>query len=369
MLGIWTGLTANLKELVTEYPLAAGTLILFFEELGIPSPVPSDVMMMLAGLRARQGLYPYWLVIVAEEVATVLGTTGLFFFSRRFGRSVVNRYGWLIHLGPDTLAKAEQAIARSGGRAIVIGRIIPGLRIVTPIAAGVLDVPLRTFLPAVALGALLYIMAFTAIGALAGPFALQVLERLALPMGAIASLAAVAFAYVVLRRLKLAAAHAGLGGAGRVTAARIDGLLAGVAALLTTNGVLGVLDFFTRFSSSMPRFVAVEARNGLHLLLGWPAFLLLASLLGAFDERLGADQLPPRRRLLLTAGVPLVFALGVVLVIARSDPATPHGASVWLLALTEVLRWTAFGIALGELLPLDASVHQLPSGRPASATS
>lgn len=361
MLEIWNGLTASLRDLIADYPLAAGTLILFFEELGIPSPVPSDVMMLLAGLRARQGLYSYWFVIVVEEIATVCGTTGLYFFSRRFGRSIVNRYGWLFHLGPDTLAKAERAIARSGGRAIVIGRIVPGLRIITPIAAGVLGVPLRTFLPAVAVGALIYIAFFTALGALAGPLALRLLERLALPLGAIASLAAVALAFVLVRRIRHAALVAGVSGPRRVVAARIDGLLAGVAALLATNGVLGILDFLTRFSASTPRLLAGEPRSGLHLLLGWPAFIALAGLLGVIDEWLGAERLPAQQRILVTAGAPLALTLAIVLVVTWRDATGPHGGGAGVLVLTEVLRWTAFGLALGELFSLDASLHQLPA--------
>src|SRR6185437_6118625 len=50
----------------------------------------------------------------------------------------VERYGRFIHLGPETLARMEGKIQRRGGWAIVLGRIVPGLRIVTPIAAGVL---------------------------------------------------------------------------------------------------------------------------------------------------------------------------------------------------------------------------------------
>lgn len=369
MLDIWNGLTTSLRDLIAAYPLAAGTLILFFEELGVPSPVPSDVMMLLAGLRARQGLYSYWFVIVVEEIATVCGTTGLYFFSRRFGRAIASRYGWLFHLGPDTLARAERAIARSGGRAIVIGRIIPGLRIITPIAAGVLGVPLRTFLPAVALGALIYIAAFTALGALAGPLALGLVERLALPIGAIASLAVAALAVVLVRRIKAAAIAAGVSGPRRVVAARIDGLLAGVVALLATNGVLGILDFLTRFSASTPRLLAGEPRSGLHLLLGWPAFIAIAGLLGVIDEWFGAERLPARRRIFLTAGAPLLLTLLVVLVVTRSDATGPHGAAAGVLVLTEMLRWTAFGIALGELLGLDATVHQLPTTQPEKQAS
>lgn len=369
MLNTWLSLTRNLRDVIAEYPLTAATLILFFEELGIPSPIPSDVLMLLAGARAREGLYPYWQVLLALEAATILGTTGLFLFSRRFGRSVVDRYGWLLHLGPETLAKAERAITKSGGRAIVIGRVIPGLRIVTPIAAGVLDVPLRTFLPAVSIGAFIYIATFITVGALAGPIVTPFLERLALPVGAIASLAAVGFAWYLVRRLKSAARATGASSSGEVVHARIDGLLAGIAALLTTNGVLGLIGFVTKFGASTPRFISGDYRSGLHLLLGWPVFLVIASVLGAVDEWFGADRLPPQKRIALTAGAPLVAALLVVAAIVWTDASGLHRGSVGAMVLTEVLRWGSFGIALGELMPLDATLHELdPQPSPPPAT-
>ena len=191
MSGLWDALNHSVRTLIDIDPLMVLAAVLFFEEAGVPSPIPSDIMMLLAGVRARQGDYPFWAVILVQELATLAGTTCLFLFSRRFGGALVARYGWVLHLGPETLARAEAAIATSGGRAIVIGRLIPGLRIITPVAAAVLGTPLRTFLPAVALGAFLYILGFTLVGALVGPTALAILERVALPTGALVSLAVV----------------------------------------------------------------------------------------------------------------------------------------------------------------------------------
>ena len=167
----------SVRELIAAHPLWAIAAIMFAEELGIPSPVPSDFLMLLAGIQVRRGGYPFWAVLLVQEAATLAGTTGLFLFSRRFGRAAVARYGWLIHLGPTTLARAERAMQRSGGRAVLAGRLIPGLRIVTPIAADVRGMGLREFLPAVALGSLLLILAFNLVEFFAGSAALALFER------------------------------------------------------------------------------------------------------------------------------------------------------------------------------------------------
>jgi membrane-associated protein len=356
---VWGALNHSVRALLAAHPLVVIAAVLFFEELGVPCPLPGDVLMLLAGARARQGAYPFWAVLLVQELATVAGAAGLYLFSRRFGRAFVARYGWLLHLGPATLAKAEGAIGRQGGRAILVGRLIPGLRIVTPIAAGVLGTPPRTFLPALALGALLYLLAFTLLGALVGAAALDLLERVALPTGALVSLAAVAAAAYVVRRLKRELPTFARGGAGHAVAARLDGLLAGVAALLATNAVAGVAAFALRLLGRPLPLGAEEVGTGLRLLLGWPLFLLLASLLGAFDERLGAERLPPAARLALTAGLPLALTLLLALALAGRPLARLAEGNGEVLVALEVVRWVAFGVALGELLPLDAAIHRV----------
>jgi len=363
MSGLWDALNHSVRALIATHPLMVLAAVLFFEEAGVPSPIPSDIMMLLAGVRARQGDYPFWAVILVQELATLAGTTCLFLFSRRFGGALVARYGWVLHLGPETLAQAEAAIAKSGGRAIVIGRLIPGLRIITPVAAAVLGTPLRTFLPAVALGAFLYILAFTLVGALVGPTALAILERVALPTGALVSLAVVFVAIFLVRRLKRELPTFARGGAGHAVAARLDGLLAGVVALLTTDGVIGLGSFVLRLVGHPAPLGTEEVGTGLRLLLGGPVFLLVASLLGAFDEQLGAERLPPPVRLALTTGVPLALTLLLALALSGRHLARLAEGGGQVLVAIEVLRWLAFGVALGEFLPLDAELHQVsPAG-------
>src|SRR3954463_11789302 len=164
-------LNESVQMLLRSHALAVIVAILFFEELGVPSPIPGDLMMVYAGVRVTQGRDALWMVLLMQEVATVAGAVGLYFLSRRYGRPLVERFGRFIHLGPEMLARMEGKIQRHGAAAIVVGRILPGLRIVTPIAAGVLGMPFRTFLPSLALGAFLYILGYTLLGVFVGPAA------------------------------------------------------------------------------------------------------------------------------------------------------------------------------------------------------
>ncbi len=112
--GVGEALGSGVRALLATHPLWAIAAIIFVGERGVPSPVPSDLPMLLAGVGVCAGAYPLWLVLPIQEGVTLPGTTGLSWFTRRVGRARVERYGWLVHLAPATLARAEGSLRRSG---------------------------------------------------------------------------------------------------------------------------------------------------------------------------------------------------------------------------------------------------------------
>jgi len=140
-----------------------GAIIL--EELAIPMPIPTDVLIVTAGF-----------VLISLSSAT--GATGLYAILRRGGRPLVDRFGRYVHLGPKSLARGEALLARGGWWGIAFGRGIPGLRLPTVVMCALLGVPYRRFITAHITGSAVYILFFLALGRYFGP---GVLERLHLP--------------------------------------------------------------------------------------------------------------------------------------------------------------------------------------------
>lgn len=141
-------------------------------------PIPTDVMIVLAGTTAGGSLPRLALFFVALTLASAVGGTGLYAIVRRGGRPLVDRFGRYVHLGPEQLARAEALLGRGGWRSIAIGRAIPGLRYATVIACGLLEVPYLRYVTAHVVGSSVYIATFLALGATFGP---TVLDRIHLP--------------------------------------------------------------------------------------------------------------------------------------------------------------------------------------------
>lgn len=164
-----------LKTLVAElelFPVTRQYLALFIllslEEAGLPLPLPGDMAIMFLGYRTTIGLANPLLVIPVVAAATFLGSSILYFVARRVGHPVVLRYGRYIRLDEKRLAKVEGWFAKHGALAIVLGRLIPGLRTPTSIFAGVFEVPYRMFAPATALSAFLWATIYMVLGILLG---------------------------------------------------------------------------------------------------------------------------------------------------------------------------------------------------------
>ncbi|MHB8647862.1 MAG: DedA family protein [Thermomicrobiales bacterium] len=357
-----------MQSLLRSHTLAVIVTIIFFEELGVPSPIPGDLMMVLAGVRVAQGREPLWLVLLLQEAVTVAGATGLFFLSRRCGRPLVLRYGRFIHLGPEALARAEGKIQRHGGGAIVIGRVLPGLRIVTPIAAGVLGMSFRAFLPALAVGAFLYILTYTLLGVFVGPAALAFYDRLSLPISALVSLGILIALIVVMHQLRRAPPAFTQDRHGAVVSALGAGVLAGVTGLMAANSISGFITFGRRLYGHQPLVAARGVGSGLRFLIAWPAFLVFAALLGLLAYVIGVARLPHWLAILLTAGVPLALSLAVLYPLTERQQIGLSEYREQIIFTVDTTRWLVYGIALAAFLPLLPHVRRTETA-PTSAMS
>jgi membrane protein DedA with SNARE-associated domain len=138
--------------------------VVFLEELGVPLPIPGDVAIMTGGYLTSVGQIPYPVAYLAVIVAAVLGATALMTLSRRYGRPWLLRIGAYIGLREERLQRAEAAFRRWGPWAIIIGRLIPGMRIVLSAISGVLEVPYRIFVPSVAISSAVWAVVFIELG-------------------------------------------------------------------------------------------------------------------------------------------------------------------------------------------------------------
>lgn len=144
-------------------------MVIFLEEIGIPLPAPGDVAITYGGYLTTRGTIPYPLAYVAVVAGAVLGSIVNTTLSRLYGRRVIARVGPFLGITDERLVRAESLFKRWGPWAIIVGRHIPGMRIVLSALSGILLVPYRVFIPCVAVSATIWAAIFLELGRLLGP--------------------------------------------------------------------------------------------------------------------------------------------------------------------------------------------------------
>ena len=165
----WRALVRAIRVFVMDHQTGGLFLVIFFEELGVPLPVPGDVAIAYGGYLTTTGAISYPTAYVAVVVGAVLGSACNLTISRRFGRPFVQRFGRYVGITDERLVRAEQIFKRWGPWAIILGRHIPGMRIVLSALSGILGVPYRVFIPCVLISATIWAAIFLELGRRLGP--------------------------------------------------------------------------------------------------------------------------------------------------------------------------------------------------------
>jgi membrane protein DedA with SNARE-associated domain len=364
---------------LTQHGVLAAFLYLAVEEAGVPIPVPGDFLMLTLGVRAREGGISLWQVIAAMEAGTVLGSTLLYLVARRGGRGVVERYGRYIGITPTRLERAEAQLNRHGALAVFMGRLLPGLRVVTAIACGIFNVPLHVFFPAMALGGLLYIVGYTLLGYFAGPAVFGVIEALHIPVAVIGSggplLLLIGVLILIRRGLPHPIPRPYLRPWHRARVGLLAGVLASAGALLTLDLVVVITgDLAWRLPDSLlaqiildlSRALARDATGGVL----WLAGPLIAGVgWGAVYAVWAEPRLPGPDvvRGLVFALMP--FIVGSVLLAPLLTQMRDALQLAPVALLTELARQVCFGVILGLGYPVLRARHRPESslGPPAHA--
>jgi membrane-associated protein len=199
---------ASLGGLLTGSSLVAIFTIMLVKEIGVPVPVPADLLIIGAGVQAALGRYSVPELALTLAVAVFIGCSVQFLIVRGFGRRVVYRLGRFVGLTPGRLDLLTSQLERRGPVAVFAGLNLPGVRKGTIIAAGLGGMRYRAFAPAMLLGSAVYYGWHIALGYVVGPAAAGLLAGMSLPLVLVlAALAIVGLVgWLVLRRWRRARA-------------------------------------------------------------------------------------------------------------------------------------------------------------------
>ena len=158
----------SLDLFLVQYGLAAIFLLLLIKTIGIPIPIPADLIILTAAARVAQGKLNVWQAFIAILVALVAGGVVQFLLARGPGRGLLYRFGRYIGLTSPRLDAASVRAKKGGALNVSIAILVPGVRGAAIAASGLADMPLGTFLPGLVTGSLLFLGIHFFLGYLGG---------------------------------------------------------------------------------------------------------------------------------------------------------------------------------------------------------
>jgi membrane protein DedA with SNARE-associated domain len=143
-----------IAQLIERTGYLGVALLMFLENL-FP-PIPSELIMPLAGFTAARGELRFVGIVIAGTVGTVAGAlfwyyAGAVVTATRL-KAWAGRYGRWLTLKPSDIDAASAWFERHGGKAIFFGRLVPTVRTLVSVPAGLFNMSLRRFLVYTALG-------------------------------------------------------------------------------------------------------------------------------------------------------------------------------------------------------------------------
>ncbi|MBE9174315.1 DedA family protein [Synechocystis salina LEGE 06155] len=140
-------LTEWIPQVMNQLGYGGISLLMFLENL-FP-PIPSELIMPLAGFAVAQGKLALFPAIVAGIIGTVLGSYPWYYIGKWVSEErleqLADRYGKWIGLDAKDIHKANVWFGRHGHQSVFFGRLIPGIRTMVSLPAGINAMGLISF--------------------------------------------------------------------------------------------------------------------------------------------------------------------------------------------------------------------------------
>lgn len=141
-------------QFVLDYGYFGVFVLMILESTAFP--IPAEVVIPPAAFWAAQGKMNIWLIVIAATAGSWAGSAISYWIAWKVGRPVFERYGKYAHLSPDRLKKADAWFETYGGGGIFVARLLPGIRHLISVPAGLFHMNFALFSLTTILGAGLF---------------------------------------------------------------------------------------------------------------------------------------------------------------------------------------------------------------------
>jgi len=155
---------------IAHYGYIAIFVLVFSQEIGIPNPVPNELVLVFSGYLTYKSILSLPLVILTAVTADFSGTNILYFAFYFFGRYILKHKPRWLPISEKRIDALSSRLLKGGLWRIYLGRITPFIRGYTSVITGLLQVKPKIFLPIAFVSGLSWAAVCVTSGYILGPY-------------------------------------------------------------------------------------------------------------------------------------------------------------------------------------------------------
>lgn len=144
-------LLASWMQFVLDWGYVGVFVMMVFESTAVP--IPAEVVIPPAAFWAAQGRFNIAAVVLSATAGSWVGSAASYWIAWKLGRPLVERYGRYVLMSPPKIRAADQWFDAYGAGGIFVARLLPGIRHVISIPAGLFKMNFKIFSLMTILGA------------------------------------------------------------------------------------------------------------------------------------------------------------------------------------------------------------------------
>ncbi len=163
-------MTESIVPLITQYGYLALFIFLFIQEMGTPSPIPNEVVLLISGYLVYSGILTFFgvlMVIILSDVLAALIIYVLFYF---FGSWLINSKPKWLPIPTQAILKLKEKVALQGNKIVFMGRLTPVIRGYVAIISGLTRINLKKFIFILLFTATIWGLFFLILGYIISPY-------------------------------------------------------------------------------------------------------------------------------------------------------------------------------------------------------
>lgn len=144
--------------------------LVFLQEVGVPDPVPNELVLMFSGYLSFKGILHLPEIIIIALLADFAGTSILYTLFYFFGKFLIKHKPKWIPISHEMINKMSSRVENGGVTTIYMGRLTPFLRGYASVIPGLLRVKPQKFLPIALISSITWAGFYLSVGRLLGPY-------------------------------------------------------------------------------------------------------------------------------------------------------------------------------------------------------